>query len=513
MASLSASELAKLLAAGDSTSVEVTERLIGRAESIDSFGPNLRSVIEIAPDALEAAARLDAERRAGQTRGPLHGVPVLLKDNVDTVAPLHTTAGSLVFGETSPPADASVVSALRAAGALVLGKTNLSEWANFRGRPSSSGWSAVGGQTRNPHALDRSPGGSSAGSGSAVAARLAPLAIGTETNGSIICPAAACGVLGLKPTVGLVSRTGIIPIAASQDTAGPMGRSTEDLALLLEVLARAVDDGEDSQAVSSRRPASHETHYLALLGDGGLAGLRIGVLRGPGFTDYHPPTDRVFEQMLLALGESGAEIVDSLPAPAEPLRSFQDDLVVLTHEFDVGLGAYLARRGQGDPTGVGLPTSVADVVAFTEREPRERADVFGLDLLARSAASGGLEDPDYKAALERNHQRVTGGLDGLFGPGGVDVVALPAMQPAWLIDHVLGDSFVGAGWGPPAVAGYPSATLPIGRVGGMPVGVALWGRPWSEATLLRVMFALERLLGPAVTNPVPSFAESVSLRA
>jgi amidase len=516
VASLTASETARLLEQGELTSVEVTEQLIGRIEALDSSGPRLHSVLEIAPDALEDAAALDEERSAGRLRGPLHGVPVLVKDNVDTVAPLHTTGGSFVFGETSPVRDATVVTALREAGALVLGKTNLSEWANFRGRPSASGWSAAGGQTRNPHALDRTPGGSSSGSASGLAARLAPLAIGTETDGSILCPAAACGVAGLKPTVGLVSRTGVIPISTSQDTAGPIGRSVGDIALLLEVLARTVSDREGAPAGAGQPPLGYDANYRAQLGDGNLAGLRIGVVR-QGYCGYHGPTDRVFAAALDALATCGARIVDPVVAPNGPFFIVDDETVVLTHEFHAMAGRYLERRAAAAPAGSGLPRTLDDVIAHAKRAPEERMDVFGIELLVQSAATGGLDSPRYLAALERNRQRARGdGLDRIFAATtadeGVDVIAVPAMTPAWLIDHVIGDEMLGTGWSPPAVAGYPSATIPIGRVGGLPVGVALWGPAWSEARLLRVMSALEQALGTEVTSPIPAFAESVSLR-
>ncbi|MHB1987323.1 MAG: amidase [Acidimicrobiales bacterium] len=522
VASLSACEMARELGSGSISSVEIAEELLGRWEAIDTSGPHLRSVIEIAPDVLETAAALDAERRSGRSRGPLHGVPVLVKDNIDTVFPLHTTGGSLVFGNSSPASDAHLVRAMRDAGMFVLGKTNLSEWANFRGQRSSSGWSAAGGQTRNPHALDRTPGGSSAGSGSGVAARLAPLAIGTETDGSILCPSAACGVAGLKPTVGLVSRTGIIPISSSQDTAGPMARTTEDLALLLEVLARAVGDGEDPQAVLERRPPGHQSHYLALLGDGNLAGLRLGVLREGGYFGYHPATDKVFETMLEALSGTGAEVVDPLEPPGAPMVSGEAELVVLAHEFRARVEAYFERRaasvgspGIGGPSATALPRTLEDVIAHAEAEPEERLDLFGIELITKAASSGGLDSPVYLAALEKNRRSArTEGLDKLFTKSdrSVDAFLVPAMPPAWLIDHVVGDAYVGSGWSPAAVAGYPSATLPMGKVGGLPVGVAICGPPWSEATLLRVMFALERALGTEITRPLPHFVDSLSWR-
>ncbi len=513
VASRSAAELSDLLERRELSSVEITAQLIARIEAVDagtSGARGLRSVLEIAPDALDAAALRDAERSAGRVRGPLHGIPVLVKDNIDTVAPLHTTAGSLVFGDGAPASDATLVTALREAGAVIVGKANLSEWANFRGRPSSSGWSAVGGQTRNPHVLDRSPGGSSSGSGAAVAARLVPLAIGTETDGSILCPSAACGIAGLKPTLGLVSRTGIVPIAASQDTAGPMARTARDLALLLGVLARAVDDGEDDLARAARRPPSYETAYDTLLGDGDLSGLRIGAVRDEGYCDYHPPTDEVFASTLGVLAACGAEVVDPVHGLPGPQQLSEDELTVLTTEFRIGAHAYFARRANAAPDCTHLPRTLDDVLAHAEAEPGERTDVFGTDFIAWAAATEGPESEAYVRALEHN-KRAAGrdGLDKVFADHRVDVLVAPAMHPAWLIDHVLGDHGKGSAWSASAIAGYPSATLPMGMIDGLPVGVALLGPAWSEARLLRVMVALERALGPVVTSPVPRFAPSV----
>lgn len=512
IATRSAGELAALLGRGELRSVEIAEQLIDRIVSLDAHGPGLRSVLELAPDALEVAASLDAERAAGRVRGPLHGVPVVVKDNVDTVAPLHTTAGSLVFGDCSPARDASLVTVLRAAGAVVLAKTNLSEWANFRGRPSSSGWSAAGGQTLNPHVLDRNPGGSSAGSAAAVAARLAPLAVGTETDGSIICPASACGVAGLKPTVGLVSRTGIVPISFSQDTAGPMARNAHDLALLLEVLAQAVDDGEDAMARAARRPAAYETSYTSQLGDGSLVGLRIGAVRDQGFCGYHTATDAVFETTLQALASTGAKIVDPVTGLPGEADLSDREMTVLTTEFRAGAHAYFERRASGSPTCPHLPRTLGDVLAHADAEPAERTDLFGTDLIALSAATDGLESDAYTTAVEQN-RRAAGrdGLDRVFAEAEVDVLVAPAMQPAWPIDHVLGDHPMGGAWSVSAVAGYPSATVPMGTVHGLPVGIALLGPAWSEALLLRVLFALERALGPACTMPMPAFEKSVNI--
>lgn len=522
IASLDATSLGALLDAGELTSVEVVEGLIARIEALDGGATGLHSFIEVSHDARDMAAALDAERRAGRRRGDLHGIPVLVKDNIDTVAPLHTTAGSLVFGESSPAVDAPLVSALRDAGALVIGKANLSEWANFRGTRSSSGWSAVGGQTRNPHALDRSPGGSSAGSGAAVAARLVPLAIGTETDGSIMCPSAACGIAGLKPTLGLVSRTGIVPISATQDTAGPMARSARDLALLLSVLAGAVDDGEDDAATLARRPPGYGPAALrgAFAGSGNLAGLRVGLVSGRGYTGYHRPTDDAVGAALDALAGAGAELVDPVEDLPPSSTWEQDELTVLLHEFQVYLEGYLRRRAEAtdgsaarsrNGTDARLPRTLEDVLAHAADEAGERSDLFPIDLISRAAATDGLDSDGYRQALRRIKQATRAdGLDKIFA-GGVDVLALPAMSPAWPIDHVLGDQTRGAGWSVSAVAGYPSATLPVGKICDVPVGVALLGPAWSEPLLLRVMGALEGALGSAVTSPVPNFASGLTI--
>ncbi len=517
VASLDATELSTLIDQGELTSAEVVALLVARIEALDS-GPNgLHAIIELAPDVENVAVRMDEERRAGRTRGPLHGIPVLVKDNIDTAAPLHTSAGSLVFGGASPGADAPLVRALRDAGAIVIGKANLSEWANFRGTRSSSGWSALGGQTRNPHALDRTPGGSSSGSGAAVAARLVPLAVGTETDGSIICPAAACGVAGLKPTLGLVSRTGIVPIAASQDTAGPIARSVRDLGLLLQVLARAIDDGEDHAATKVRRPLGYEPAELGRVGSAELGGLRVGIVRGAGYTGYHPPTDEAVGAAVHALADAGAQLVDPVDGLPPSSTWEEDELIVLLHEFRVGMRGYLARRAgahdgassTADCAPASFPRSLDDLLAHAHNEPRERSDLFDTDLISRAARTEGLESEQYRTAFDRLKRATRDQLDRIFSSG-VDVLALPAMHPAWPVDHVLGDQSEGAGWSPAAVAGYPSATLPVGGFGGLPVGVLFIGPPWSEPRLLQLLGALERLLGTTVTAPEPRFAATVS---
>ncbi|MGH9291239.1 MAG: amidase family protein, partial [Acidimicrobiales bacterium] len=340
LARLSATDILARLESGDVSSVEVVSGLMARVEALDSSGPAISSVVTLSGSALDEAAACDRERRAGQVRGPLHGLAVLVKDNIDTER-LGATAGSFALSGSRPAGDAATVTALKAAGAVVLGKTNLSEWANFRSRPSSSGWSAVGGQTRNPHALNRSPGGSSSGSGAAVASGLAPLAVGTETNGSILCPAAACGIVGVKPTVGLVSRTGIVPIAASQDTAGPMARTVADVALLLEVLAGSTEVPDPEDRATRRRPPGLDSAYraAAVLS---CRGLRVGVVRDGAFSGFHGPTDAAAAVAVEALRAAGAKVVDPVLSPGR--ASQVDEMVVLFHEMKAGINSYLARR-------------------------------------------------------------------------------------------------------------------------------------------------------------------------
>jgi amidase len=504
LARLGAGDLSRLLQDGATTSTELTSRLIERVAALDHSGPNLRSILRLNDRALDDATRLDAERRAGHTRGPLHGVPVLVKDNIDTVS-LGATAGSFAFAELPLSADAVLVTQLHEAGLLILGKANLSEWANFRGRPSASGWSALGNQTRNPFALNRTPGGSSSGSGAGVAGGLAPIAVGTETDGSILCPAAACGLVGLKPTVGLVSRTGIIPVASSQDTAGPMGRSVADVARLLDVLAGCPLDRGDPAMAS--RPRRTESFSAAVSTD--LRGLRIGVVRDEAYFGYHPATDAVVEATLGAFAAAGAEVVDSVTGLGAASQG--DEMTVLCHEFKAGLEAYLARRLANAEASLspGLPRGLGDVIAFNEAHTAERLDLFGQDILLRSVKSAGLDNPAYLQAREANHRRTREeGIDAVCLRLRLDALVAAAMPPAWPIDHITGDSHSGSAWGQAAVAGYPSMTLPIGEVHGLPVGIAIWGRAWSEATLIRIASAVEDQIG---YRPLPCYRESVGI--
>ncbi len=482
-----------MLGGGALSSLEITSALLARVEAIDSGGPRLASVLAVNDHAESEAGALDAERRAGHLRGPLHGLPVLIKDNIDT-AGLATTAGSCALAGWAPAADAPLVAALRQAGAVVLGKANLSEWANFRGRPSSSGWSAVGGQTLNPHALDRSPGGSSAGSAAAVAAGLVPLAVGTETDGSITCPAACCGIVGLKPTLGLVSRTGIVPIAASQDTAGPMGRCVADVAMMLSAMAAAVSDDEDPrQAGRPWDSAAGMPDYSARL-SGDLTGMRVG-LTNQVVTGQMPAVASAFDASLQALRSAGATLVE-VPAIA---ASGDDELIVLQAEFKAGLAAYLSRRAAGRKAaglaGEPLVRNLDDVVRFTREHDAELPGQFPIDLLEASASACTLDDEVYLAARERNWHKTRAGVDGACAEWSLDALATPAMPPSCLIDHVTGDHFKQSGWSVPAIAGYPSIAVPSGMVNGLPVATILFGPAWSEPLLLRLAFAVEAQLG------------------
>jgi len=470
------------------SSAELVDHLLNRIGEIDAAGPRLRSVVAVDPQARAAAIDRDAERRDGRVRGPLHGTPVLLKDNIDTVD-LPTTAGSLALTTSRPRADASLVTRLRTAGAIVLGKTNLSEWANFRSTHAASGWSAVGGLTANPWALDRSAGGSSSGSGAAVAAGLAPLAVGSETDGSIVCPASLNGVVGIKPTVGLVPADGLVPISHSQDTAGPMARTVREAAVLLDVLA---DTGGGFAAACSDQLSVH-----------GLPDVRVGVARG--YFVGHPPTDQVVEAALTLLSKAGAQLVDPADVPVLPAYDAGDDeLTVLLTEFHHGVDAYLSGRTDGSPR------SLAELVEFNRSNADTELAWFGQDLFERALARGGLDDPEYVAARTRGVRAARAdGLDVALQRHELDLLIAPAFGPAWKSDLVNGDPRdVGTRCtSAPAVAGYPIVTLPGGLVGGLPVGIALLGGPGSEVTLLRVAQALEHALDLVASGALePTFS-------
>ena len=468
------------LAKGRTTSVALVRAYRQRIAAIDAKGPALRSVIELNPDAAKIAAQLDRERKAGKVRGPLHGIPILLKDNLDTGDRMLTTAGSLALTAAPAPKDAFVVARLREAGAIILGKTNLSEWANIRSPKSSSGWSARGGQTKNPYVLDRSPCGSSSGTGAAIAASLAAAGVGTETDGSIVCPSSVAGLVGLKPTVGLVSRAGIVPISISQDTAGPMARTVADAAILLGAMT-ALDPADAAMAVPGRRV---ELDYRRLLDRNALKGARIGVLRR-GVTGYSPPTDALFEKAIADLKRLGAEVID--PAdPAEPLSVGAEELEVLLTELKDGLARYLAGRP-------GVPVrTLADVIAFNEANATKEMPHFGQEFLVLAQSLGAVTDPAFIAKAERIRRLAREHLDGALAKHRLEALVAPTGAPAWPVDWVNGDHHLGGSSRASAVAGYPNVTVPMGAVRDLPVGLSFLGTAWSEGRLLSLAHAYEQ---------------------
>ncbi|MBI4913139.1 MAG: amidase [Acidobacteria bacterium] len=473
-------QLQAAMAAGTLSAARLAAAYLARIRSLDQAGPALRSVLEVNPDALRIAVDLDRERKEKGPRGPLHGIPVLVKDNLDTADRMKTTAGSLALADAPPPAkDSFVVKRLREAGALLLGKTNLSEWANFRSRQSSSGWSGRGGQTRNPHALDRDPSGSSSGSAAAVAASLCAVAVGTETNGSIVSPSRACGVVGLKPTVGLVSRAGIIPIAHSMDTAGPMARTVRDAAILLGAMA-----GADPDDAATARAGEHlHPDYTKFLDPEGLRGARIGLARS--FFGDNPRVDALMKAALEALKARGAELVD--PAELGPASAYSEaSYQVMLYEFKADLEAYLARRG-------GAVRTLAQLIAWNEAHAKEELPLFGQDILVAAQAKGPLTEEAYLKALEKA-RRMAGpeGIDAVMDKHLLDALVAPTGGPAALIDPLYGSRGVGSCSTPAAVAGYPHLTVPMGFVHGLPVGLSFFGRAWSEPVLLKLGFAFEQ---------------------
>jgi amidase len=485
-------DLQAMIAGRRATSAMLVERYLERIaalDAIDGSGPALRSVIEVNPDAVDIARRLDQERAQKGARGPLHGIPVLIKDNIDTADRMATSAGSLALAENRAARDAFLVERLRAAGAVILGKTNLSEWANFRSTRSTSGWSGRGGQTRNPYVLDRNPCGSSSGSAVAVAASLCAVAVGTETDGSIVCPATHNGLVGVKPTVGLVSRSGIVPIAASQDTAGPMARSVRDAAILLGVLSGA-DPRDEATASSSGRTAAD---YGRFLDEKALGGRRLGVLRQ--YTGYHPEVDRLFGEALAALKEAGAELVDPVELPKD--SEYGDaEFNVLLYEFKAGLQAYLAHC----PPAVRART-LEELIAFNEANRAAEMPYFGQEIFVRALAKGPLTAQEYIEARARCLRLAREeGIDATLAKHRLDAVVAPTGGPAWVTDWVNGDHFGGGCSSPAAVAGTPHVTVPMGQVFGLPVGLSLLGAAWSDGELLGFAYAFEKRL-PRRTAP------------
>jgi amidase len=472
-AEITIDEAQSRLERGEITSLGLTRAYLERIAQIDQAGPALRSVIEVNPDALAMAAQCDTERAAGKVRGPLHGIPVLLKDNLATADRMETTAGSLALVGARPREDAALVARLREAGAVILGKTNLSEWANLRGERSVSGWSARGGQTRNPYALDRSPSGSSSGSAVAVSANLCVVAVGTETDGSIVSPAATVGIVGMRPTVGLVSRRGMIPISATQDTAGPMARTVRDAAALLTVLAGS----DPADVATSHQPDGLNTNFVAGLGSPVLNGARVGVLRGP--FRLSRKTEPILDAAVAMLQSAGAEIIELGFLPTLPQLSAAE-FDVLLYEFKAGLNAYFQSLGESSRI-----KTIGDLIAFNEAHAAEELAFFGQEYLQLAEAMGPLSDPAYLEALaDCDRLARAEGIDAVIAMHQLDTIVTVTTGPAGLIDPVNGDSSTGGSSTLAAVAGYPSVTVPAGQICGLPIGISFTGPAWSDARQL-----------------------------
>ncbi len=495
-------DLQAAMHSGKLTAQQIAHDYIAAIEAIDWAGPELRSVIEVNPDAEAIAAERDRERAAGHVRGPLHGIPILLKDNIDTDDQMQNTAGSLALLGSRPGQDATLTARLRRAGAVILGKANLSEWANFRSTKSSSGWSARGGQCRNPYVLTHSPCGSSAGSGAAIAANLAAVALGSETDGSIVCPSGRCGIVGLKPTVGLTSRAGVIPISHSQDTVGPMTRSVADAAIVLGALV-GVDPRDPATAESEGK---FVTDYTAYLDPNGLAGARIGVARN-GFFGVHSETDAVIEGVIEAMRRAGAEIVDPADIPYAGSSEAGDvEYEVLLYEFQADMADYLSTRVPLD-NGIAQPRTLADLVAFNADNAAQEMPHFGQEIFELAAAKGPLTEPAYLEAISQSRRMSRQeGIDAVMDEYRLDALIAPSGGPAWPVNHETGDKFSGGSSRPAAMAGYPLLTVPAGFVGPLPVGITFMGRAYSEALLIRLGYATEQLIQG---RKAPEFIESL----
>ena len=469
------------MASGRFTSRSIAEMYLNRIEAIDGQGPTLRSIIETNPEALDIAALMDEERTSGNLRGPLHGIPIILKDNIDTSDKMTTTAGSFALEGSIPVQDSTVAAKLRVAGAVLLAKANLSEWASFRSTSSSSGWSGRGGQCRNPYALNRNPSGSSAGSGASVSANLAAVAIGTETDGSVVCPSNANGIVGIKPTIGLVSRAGIIPISNTQDTAGPMARTVRDAALVLGALT-GTDDRDEATAASD---GHLEGDYTQFLDSQGLQGARIGVVRKA--FGAQSKLDAVMEEALVALKEQGAELID--PADFDTWGEFGDaELEVFLYEFKAGINSYLAGLGDAAPH-----KTLAALIEFNEQNRDREMPYFGQEIFIQSQEKGPLTSPAYLESLEICGRLArTEGIDSVMDRHNLDALVAPTGGPAWVTDLVHGDHSYAGSASAAAVAGYPNITVPAGFIHGLPVGLSLFGRAWSEPTLLTLAYAFEQ---------------------
>jgi amidase len=495
---LTIADLQRKMTAGEETAVSLARKYLARIDALDRKGPELRSVLETNPEALAIAEALDAERKAGKLRGPLHGIPVLVKDNVDTGDRMMTTAGSLVLEGPGASKDAFIVARLREAGALVLGKTNLSEWANFRSTRSSSGWSGRGGQCRNPYALDRNTSGSSSGTGAAIAANLGAAGVGSETDGSIVSPANNCGLVGVKPTVGLLSRSGIIPISRTQDTAGPMTRTVRDAAIMLSAMA-----GVDATDAATTPSAAHaKRDYTQYLDPNGLKGARIGIARKKLF-GYNPWADRIATDAIDVMKGLGAIVVD--PADITTINGLGDsEFEVLLFEFKAGLNTYLASRG-------GPVKSLKEVIAFNEQHKDREMPYFGQEIFEMAEKKGPLTDLKYLRALAKCRRLSrTLGIDAVMTAHSLDALVCPTGAPTWLTDLVNGDHDTGGSSTVPAIAGYPHVTVPAGFAFGLPVGVSFIGRAWTEPTLLKLAFAFEQATS---ARRAPKFLGTAALEA
>ena len=474
-------ELQAGMESGQWTSRQITELYLERIEALDANGPKVNSILETNPDAITIADGVDKERAAGLVRGPLHGIPVVLKDNIDTADRMQTTAGSLALAGTFAPKDSFLVSRLREAGAVILAKTNLSEWANFRSERSSSGWSGRGGQTRNPYALDRNPCGSSSGTGAAVSANFSAIGVGTETNGSVVCPSNANGLVGIKPTLGLVSRSGIIPLAHSQDTAGPMARCVADAAALLSIMA-GVDPADHATAASNGK---RRADYTAFLDPQGLQGARIGIWRDR--FGFHERVEQVLEESLEAMRSAGAILVDPIELPS--LDELGDaSYQVLLYEFKSDIAAYLASRSEDTEV-----KTLEDLIAFNEANRDREMPFFEQEIFLKAQEKGPLTDTAYLEAREKCLRLTrTEGLDRVLAEHKLDAIVGPTGGPAWKTDLVNGDSFGGGSSTPAAVSGYANITVPAGFIHGLPVGLSFMGPAWSEHTLIRLTYAFEQ---------------------
>lgn len=482
---------------GKFTARSLVEKYRERIEEIDKRGPAVNAIIELNPDALSIADALDQERKAKGPRGPLHGVPVLIKDNIDTADRMMTTAGSLALVGSRPPKDSFVAQRLRAAGAVILAKTNLSEWANIRSSHSVSGWSGRGGLTRNPYALDRNPCGSSSGTGAGISANLAAAGIGTETDGSIVCPSSANGLVGIKPTVGLVSRGGIIPISHSQDGAGPICRTVRDAAILLSALT-GVDPDDAATAASAGKS---QTDYAQYCDPSGLKGARIGVARK--YFGFNDAVDALMEQSLGVMKTQGATLVD--PADIATLGKFDEsELLIFMYELKADLNAYLARLGPGAPV-----RTLQDIIDFNDRNRQKEMPYFGQDLFLKAQAKGPLTDKEYVDALAKNHQLArTEGIDALMDKYHLDAIVAPTGGPSWLTDLINGDHVAGGSSNAAAVAGYPNINVTAGFISQLPVGISFFGRAWSEPTLIKLAYSFEHA---TKARQAPRFLTTIGL--